>query len=49
MDFFSAADAQCALSKDRHTLGDRYVEVFLSNRDEAARYITSPSHTGQQA
>ena len=38
VEFASPADAVQALVKDRQMMGQRYVEVFASNREEAARF-----------
>lgn len=39
VEFHSARDALAALIKDKQMMGQRYVEVFGSNREEAARYM----------
>ena len=37
VEFHSPADADRALSKDRQMLGNRYIELFRSNREEVQR------------
>ena len=37
MEFVSAEEAKRAMSKDKMTIGSRYVELFPSTPDEARR------------
>jgi len=41
VEFASAEDAKAAMSRDRCTMGSRYVELFPSSREEATRAATS--------
>lgn len=41
VEFASAEDAKTAMRKDRHTMGNRYVELFASSREEATRAATN--------
>ena len=41
VEFASAEDAKTAMRKDRHTMGNRYVELFPSSREEATRAATA--------
>jgi hypothetical protein len=39
VEFASPQEAQVAMSKDKQMMGTRYIEVFVSNRDELQRYL----------
>jgi hypothetical protein len=39
VEFGSAQEAQAAMVKDKQMMGTRYIEVFLSSRDELQRYL----------
>lgn len=41
VEFASPEDAKTAIRKDRHTMGNRYVELFPSSREEATRAATA--------
>jgi hypothetical protein len=39
VEFASPQEAQAAMVKDKQMMGTRYIEVFLSSRDELQRYL----------
>jgi hypothetical protein len=39
VEFASPQEAQMAMTKDKQMMGTRYIEVFLSSRDELQRYL----------
>ena len=39
VEFASPPEAQTALNKDKQMMGTRYIEVFMSSRDELQRYL----------
>lgn len=39
VEFESPEAAGIALGKDRQLMGSRYIEIFISNEDERARFI----------
>jgi heterogeneous nuclear ribonucleoprotein F/H len=39
--YTSAEDSAAAMTKDRHSMGSRYVELFPSSREEATRAATA--------
>uniref|UniRef100_A0A7S0SMT5 RRM domain-containing protein n=1 Tax=Mantoniella antarctica TaxID=81844 RepID=A0A7S0SMT5_9CHLO len=41
VEFASAEDSAAAMTKDRHSMGSRYVELFPSSREEATRAATA--------
>ena len=41
VEFASPEDSQAAMTKDRHSMGSRYVELFASSREEATRAATA--------
>jgi hypothetical protein len=39
VEFTSPQEAQTAMTKDKQMMGTRYIEVFMSSRDELQRYL----------
>ncbi|KAI8476928.1 MAG: hypothetical protein J3K34DRAFT_516187 [Monoraphidium minutum] len=39
VEFASPQEAQAAMAKDKQMMGTRYIEVFMSSRDELQRYL----------
>lgn len=39
VEFSTPADAQTALAKDKQMMGTRYIEIFMSSKDELQRYL----------
>ncbi len=46
VEFAGPQDAALALTKDKAMLGPRYVELFASNRDEAAAFAAPAEQAG---
>lgn len=46
VEFTNPATADAAMGKDRHLMGSRYIELFLTTVDERARYLPVPVVSG---
>ena len=46
VEFDSPAAAEAALGKDRHLMGSRYIELFISSEEECARFQPASGGSG---